>query len=197
MRMATSDRSGSRIGWGLLALSLLALLGAAAPARAQLGQDLQCEDLVASSGPDTIITCSGAEGLHSADGVAHAGDWIELNLVLLSRFCFVDSLRSECYAGHSAHVALEFLLQRGAAAGLADTTIVDSLITPPGDGFDCESYHWAASSRPICLSAGSYHVRIVLANTGKIRLDCLHLTEQNTPVAVTTWGQVKATYQRR
>jgi len=38
---------------------------------------------------------------------------------------------------------------------------------------------------------------VQLLNSGKIRLDCLHLMEEPTPVAASSWGRIKAIYQAR
>jgi len=128
--------SASPVGPRTAAFLLLgALLVVLAPsARGQLSSDLQFENFVAISCPDTVASCTDAEMQHALDGLYLAGQWVELPLTVESAGCVLDSLRSERYAGHQSILSLTFIPQSVSTGGVTVPTIIDTLTTPEGTG---------------------------------------------------------------
>jgi hypothetical protein len=163
-------------------------------AAAQLDLDLQMEHYVAFRCFDAdsldVGLCNGAEGDTAVDGLNLPGEWLEVSFSLDESFCFRSTLVSQRTEEHHSRWALLFSLE-----GAEVPARVDSMYTIVGEGIGCYApYHWTESDAAGCLEPGLYRLRLELQTKGMNRVDCIHLTEAESPVRSTTWGRIKARY---
>jgi len=132
--------------------------------------------------------CEDASGEYSVDGLDASGEWIRVPVTIPQTGSYDCRLHCQGLVGETSTVQLALL--RGGAP--SPELPVEFHFT--GVGIGCWYYLQVDGNLQLSATAGQQLLEFRLFTNHLVRLDCLHLTLDESPVLSSSWSEVKAIY---